>query len=232
VGRWADIVKIRIALTLPLALAVVLLMSKASFADEEAIRVVIATRVFDETTSVPGKGIPPEVLEDAHGIAVIPDVIKVGFIAGGRHGRGVLAVRDEEDKWSLPILVAITGGSFGLQAGAQSIDLILVFRTKKSVENLTRGKFTIGLDAAVAAGPVGKRGEAATDARFKAEIYSYSKTRGLFAGLSLDGSAIHFDEDANEAFYRKKKVRAEDIISGLDIKLPTAAVEFREMLNR
>jgi lipid-binding SYLF domain-containing protein len=225
-------VKIRIALTLPLALAAALLMSKVSFADEEAIRVVIATRIFSETTSLAETGIPPSFLKDAHGIAVIPDVIKVGFIAGARHGRGVLAVRDEEGKWSHPILVSITGGSFGPQIGAQSIDLILVFRTKKSVEHLTRGKFTIGLDAAVAAGPVGKRGEAATDARLKAEIYSYSRTRGLFAGISLDGSAINIDNKANAAFYRKKKVRAEEIISGRDIKLPIAAVEFRETLNR
>jgi len=134
-------------------------------------------------------------------VAIVPDVIKIGFVAGVRRGRGVVIVRDREGDWSLPQFITLTGGSVGWQAGAQATDVVLVFRTKKSVENLLRGKFTIGADAAAAAGPVGRNVEAATDAEFKAEILAYSRSRGLFAGVSLDGSAIQIDEASHIAFY-------------------------------
>jgi hypothetical protein len=128
-------------------------------------------------------------------------MLKGGFVIGVRHGRGVVVAREPNGGWRAPLFISVTGGSIGWQIGVQSTDLILVFRTKKSVDNLMHGKFTIGADAAAAAGPVGREVSAATDAQLKAEILSYSRSRGLFAGISLDGSAISVDDDANAAYY-------------------------------
>ena len=133
--------------------------------------------------AIPGRQIPETLLAEAQGIAIVPNVIKVGFVAGIRWGHGVVMVRDAEGEWSLPQFVTLTGGSVGWQAGVQGTDVVLVFLTKKSVEGLWRGKFTIGADASVAAGPVGHDAAAATDARLRAEILSYSRSRGLFIGL-------------------------------------------------
>jgi lipid-binding SYLF domain-containing protein len=138
---------------------------------------------------------------DAEGIAIVPGLLKGGFVIGVRHGRGVLVVRDESGAWRAPVFITITGGSIGWQAGVQATDVVLVFKTKSSVQGLMNGKFTIGGDVAAAAGPVGRQAQAATDARLKAEIYSYSRSRGLFAGVSLDGSAIQMDPNATAVYY-------------------------------
>ncbi len=138
---------------------------------------------------------------------MIPDVTKIAFFFGGRHGNGVLTVRDTlTSPWSNPVFIALTGGSWGLQAGAQSSDIILVFTTKSGIEGITGGKLTLGADASVAAGPVGRQGSAATDVSL-AEIYSYARTRGLFGGIAVDGSVIAIDKSANEDLYGKKGVR-------------------------
>jgi lipid-binding SYLF domain-containing protein len=126
----------------------------------------------------------------------------------------VLVVRDKQGRFSNPVFITMTGGSFGWQWGVQSTDIVLVFTTPKGVEGINGGKVTLGADASVAAGPVGRQAEAATDASFKAEVYSYSRSRGVFAGLALDGTAITIDDGANAAFYRKPGVAAGDIISG------------------
>ncbi len=160
-----------------------------------------AVTVLDEIMAIPVKRIPRELLADARGVAIVPDVIKVGFIAGVRRGHGVVLIRDETGAWEPPQFVTLTGGSVGWQAGLQATDVILVFKTRRSIEGLMRGKFTLGADAAAAAGPVGRQAAAATDARLKAEIYSYSRARGLFAGVSLDGSALQIDAMANRAYY-------------------------------
>ncbi len=157
--------------------------------------------VLDEALANPARRIPERMLMDAHAVAIIPNVIKIGFIGGVRRGHGVLLVRDRDGEWGLPQFITITGGSVGFQIGAQSSDVILVFRSERSIERLTRGRFTLGADAAVAAGPVGRRVEAATDLQLRAEILSYARSRGLFAGVSLDGSVIEFDRFAHQAFY-------------------------------
>src|SRR5205085_11303913 len=136
-----------------------------------------------------------------HAVAIIPDVIKLGFVVGGQRGHGVVIIRQADGSWRAPMFVTITGGSIGWQVGAQATDFMLVFKTQKSVEGLLRGKFTLGADAAIAAGPVGRRAVAATDAELKAEIYSYSRSRGLFAGVSLEGSALQVDDRANASYY-------------------------------
>ena len=159
-------------------------------------------QVLNEIMEIPAKGIPVALLADAQGIVVIPKMVKGGFVVGVRRGHGVMIVRDEKNAWRPPVFVTVTGGSVGWQIGIQATDLILVFKTPKSIQRLLHGKFTIGADASVAAGPVGREAAAATDAFLDAEIYCYSRSRGLFAGISLDGSAIQIDSGANAQYYR------------------------------
>lgn len=164
--------------------------------------VIGATEVIKEITAIPAKGIPRSLLAEAEGIAIIPDMLKGGFVVGVRHGRGVVVVKDAQGGWTAPTFISITGGSVGWQVGIQATDLVLVFKTKKSVQGLLTGKFTIGADASAAAGPVGRDATVSTDAALKAEIYSYSRSRGLFAGVALDGSALQVDREAAARYYR------------------------------
>ena len=157
--------------------------------------------VFDQIVSLHVKAIPQALLADAGGVAIIPNVIKGGFVVGARHGKGVLLVRDGQALWELPVFISLTGGNIGWQVGIQSTDLILVFKTRKSIEGILNGKLTLGVDAAAAAGPVGRKAAAATDGRLQAEIYSYSRSRGLFAGVSVDGSVLRVEPDLNAAYY-------------------------------
>ena len=149
--------------------------------EEELVRGSIA--VLNENMAIPAQAIPQRMLSDAEGVAIIPKVIKGGFVIGARHGRGTLLVRDQNKGWHAPVFVTLTGGSIGWQVGVQSTDVILVFKTRKSIEGILSQKFTLGVDAAAAAGPVGRQASAATDAQFKAEIYSYARSRGLFLGV-------------------------------------------------
>ncbi|HEX3602649.1 MAG TPA: lipid-binding SYLF domain-containing protein [Steroidobacteraceae bacterium] len=196
-------------------------------------RLLTATEVLEEVRAMPDVRLPDTLLAHAYGIAVIPDVTKVAFIFGGRHGNGVLAVRDKLNApWSNPVFVSLTGGSWGLQAGAQSSDIILVFTTKTGVEGIAGGKLTLGADASVATGPVGRQGSAATDMAFNAEIYSYARTRGLFGGIALDGSVIAIDRSANASFYHKSGVTASEIFSGQSPAPPATAQRFLERLGQ
>src|SRR6266576_3963050 len=177
-------------------------------------RLLMASQVLEELRSSRDQYIPNRLLERAYAIAVIPDMTKIAFFAGGRRGHGVLVVRDKQGHFTSPVFITMTGGSFGWQWGVQSTDIVLVFTTPKGVEGINGGKVTLGADASVAAGPVGRQAEAATDAAFRAEVYSYSRSRGVFAGLALDGTAITIDDRANAAFYRKPAVASGDIIAG------------------
>ena len=168
----------------------------------EATTVRDATNVFDAIMASPMNSIPAHMLRDAHGVAIIPNVLKGSFVVGARHGNGVLLVRDDQGGWHAPVFVTLTGGNVGWQVGIQSSDVILVFKTKKSVDGLLSRKFTLGADAAAAAGPVGRQAAAGTDGRLQAEIYSYSRSRGLFAGVSIDGSVIQVNQLANGSYYR------------------------------
>jgi lipid-binding SYLF domain-containing protein len=177
-------------------------------------RLLVASQVLEELRGQRDQVIPDRLLERAYGIAVIPDLTKVAFFAGGRRGHGVLVVRDRDGRFTSPAFVTMTGGSFGWQWGVQSTDIVLVFTTPKGVEGISGGKLTLGADASVAAGPVGRQASAATDPTFKAEVYSYSRNRGVFAGLALDGTVISVDEDADAAFYKKPGIAASDILGG------------------
>ena len=198
--------------------------------EDETKRVEAATSVLGELMSIPEQGIPASLLKDAYGVVVIPGVIKVGFGIGGRRGHGVMVVR-EKRRWSRLIFVTITGGSIGWQIGAQSTDIILVLKSKRSVDGILDGKFTLGADAAVAAGPVGRQAEAGTDIKLKAEIYSYSRSRGLFAGLSLEGAKLSIKKDANASFYGTDELNARGIIKSGKLKTPAVGRAFVKALE-
>lgn len=202
------IVRSLIVVTLALGCA------QALAAGREEARILTATQVLEELRATPDQSIPDRLLERAYGIAVVPDVAKVAFIAGGRRGKGILVVRDKNGRFTSPVFISLTGGSLGWQAGVQSSDIVLVFTTKAGIEGITDGKLTLGGDASVAAGPVGRQASAGTDANFAAEVYSYSRARGLFAGIALDGTALTIDRRANANFYQKTDASASDIING------------------
>jgi lipid-binding SYLF domain-containing protein len=201
------------------ALALSVASAGAHAQAREEGKLLLASQVLEELRDAGDRSIPNWLLERAYGIAVIPDMTKIAFFAGGRRGNGVLVFRDKDGRFTNPIFVTLTGGSFGFQWGVQSTDIVLVFTTSKSVEGISRGKVTLGGDASVSAGPVGRESSAATDFTFKSEIYSYSRSRGVFAGLAIDGSVMSIDDDENAAFYGKtsygtRGVSASDIASG------------------
>ncbi len=202
------------ALLCAAALFALLPSAFAQTADQsrEDARLITATQVLEELRATPDTNVPDWLMQRAYGVAVIPEVIKGAFIFGGRYGNGALSIRDAAGRFSNPIFITLTGGSVGWQVGATSTDVVLVFATARSVENFARGKFTLGADASVAAGPVGRQGEAA--AGINAEIYSYSRSRGLFAGVALDGTVIAFDRHANDAFYHSDEVTTTEITGG------------------
>lgn len=177
-------------------------------------RLLMATEVLDEVRSQRDSAIPDRLLDRAYGIVVVPSVTKLAFIGGGRWGKGAMVVRDKDGRFTNPVFVTLAGASLGWQWGGSSTDIVLVFTTKAGIEGITGGKLTLGADAAVAAGPVGRTASAATDQNFAAEVYSYSRSRGLFAGVALDGTSISVDRKANSHFYKKKGVMASDIING------------------
>lgn len=201
-------------------------------ASKQEAKVNDAIDVLDEIMAIPEKGIPPSLLNNAEGIAIIPGVIKAGFIVGGRHGKGILVVHNKNGEWSNPTFVSFTGGSIGWQIGAQSADIILVFRTKRSVDNLMKGKFTLGVDASIAVGPVGRQVEAGTDIELKAEIVSYSRSRGLFAGFSVEGASLQIDDEANWAFYNRGGVSTRDIFENKNIRVPSIVKRLQETLSK
>ena len=204
-----QLLSLRALLLLPL---LALLPEAAAVAQSrEDARLITATQVLEELRATPDQNIPAWLLDRAYGVAVIPDVLKGAFIFGGRHGSGALVVRDSAGRFSNPVFLSLTGGSWGFQIGAQSTDIVLVFASRRSVENFARGDFTLGVGGSVAAGPVGRSGEAA--AGITSEVYSYSRNRGLFAGVQLDGTALVFDRKANRNFYGHD-VTTDDILGG------------------
>lgn len=212
---------------------VTLMMATLSVAAErQDARLLTATQVLDELARIPDQNIPGWLLERAHAVAVVPDVIKVGLGIGGRRGKGALVVRKDNGEWSNPIFVNLTGGSFGFQVGVQSTDVVLVFTSRQSIEGIVGGKVTLGADASVAAGPVGRQSSAATDIGLTAQVYSYSRASGLFAGVALDGSAITIDHRSNEQFYGRSGVLASEIIRNDAAAAPATAHNFVAALQR
>jgi lipid-binding SYLF domain-containing protein len=205
---------------------------KDSSPADEIKRVDDSIRVLQEMTAEADKSIPVKLLNESVGIAILPNVIKAAYIIGGRHGNGVLLIREKDGRWSNPVFLSITGGSFGWQLGVQSADIILVFRTPRSIDNIKKGKFTLGADVGVAAGPLGRTAEASTDVEMKAEIYSYSRSRGLYAGLSVQGASLHVDAKADQNFYGVDKVSAQAIFEGKVGDVPEAAGRLQAALEK
>jgi lipid-binding SYLF domain-containing protein len=212
-----------------IALAVSAMQVHAQAREEGQL--LMATQILEELSATPDTFIPDRLLDRAYAIAVVPDVTKVAFIAGGRRGSGAMVVRDKNGRFSNPVFISLTGGSFGWQAGVQSTDVVLVFTTRTGVEGITGGKVTLGADASVAAGPVGRQASIATDANFSAEVYSYSRNRGLFAGIALDGSVLSIDRSSNAEFYRKPGVTATDIMDGSVTTTDSSAQRFLAAIN-
>jgi lipid-binding SYLF domain-containing protein len=198
-----------IALVTVIALSPVL---RARQESEEAKRVRDAAAIFGEIMAAEDKAIPGAILEKAAGIAIFPSTLRAGFVVGGTRGRGIISARND-GRWSAPAFMTLTGGSFGLQIGGQAADIILVINDRRGVENLVANQFKLGADAAVAAGPVGRDAEAATDLQLRAQILSYSRARGLFAGVTINGSTVRQDRDANERFYGKR-LETKEIVFG------------------
>lgn len=190
---------VRLLLAATLALSLATTAAHAGPREDERAR--NAVRVLTEVQAIPENAIPDKLLDEARAIVVVPDTIKAGLVIGGRRGHGVMAVKSPDGTWSQPAFVTLTGGSIGFQAGVQSADVVLVFRNDRSLDSIVNGKITLGADAGVAAGPMGRNAATATDGQLKAEIWSWSRARGLFAGVALDGAVLSIDDEANQAVY-------------------------------
>lgn len=200
--------------------------------EDEVKRVTEATMVLEEIMEAADKAVPRAIMEKAEGIAVFPSMIKGGLMLGAQHGRGILSVRDKKTGgWSSPAFLSITGGSFGAQIGVQSIDLVLVVNGQRGLEQLVKNQFKIGADASAAAGPVGRDASASTDLQMRAQILSYSRSRGLFAGVTLNGSTIRQDGDANERFYGTAYRTGQIVFDGMGSS-PDAANAWKETLAK
>ncbi len=200
-------------------------------ATREEKRVSDAADVLDQLARIPEKSIPPSLLSRAYGVAVIPNVIRAAFWVGASRGKGVIVVRQDDNSWSNPAFVTITAGSLGWQIGADSTDIILVFKTRKGVDGIANGKMTLGATASVAAGPVGRNTSASTDMQFKAEVYSYSRSRGLFAGVALEGAGVTMDRKANAAYYGSTSMTPEAIFASSPSIAPDTANTFVQVLT-
>jgi lipid-binding SYLF domain-containing protein len=211
-----------------------LLISSVSSAagTRQDARLMTATQVLGEMQASADQNVPHWLLERAYAVAVVPGVIKVGLGLGGRRGSGVLVVRKDNGHWTNPVFVNLTGGSFGFQIGVQSSDILLVFTTRQSTEGIVGGKVTLGADASVAAGPVGRQTAAATDIGLTAQVYTYSRAQGLFAGVALDGSAVTIDRKSNAAYYNQPGILASEIIAGNTNTPPDSTREFVAALDK
>lgn len=198
-------------------------------ASELDIRVDTATQILQDLKNIPENAIPPALMNRAYAVAVIPSVVKAGFIVGGTYGRGIVVARRADGQWSNPVFVQLTQASLGFQAGLQSTDLILVFKTQRALDGLSRGKITLGADASIAAGPVGRQATASTDLQMQSEIYSYARSRGFFAGVSLQGGALAIDRKANGAYYQGESSAAR-ILADASIPGRPSARRFVETL--
>ncbi len=217
-------------LALLLALFAVL---PASAADDpsDAQRTQMALKVLRDIQAMPESAIPDRLFDEAQGILVVPDTLKIGFVFGGRRGHGLLSVRNPDGTWSNPVYVRLTGGSVGFQIGVSKSDVVMVFRTRQGLNDITAGKLTLGAGASVAAGPVGRDAAAGTDQQFKADIWSWSRARGLYAGVAFDGAVIAIDDDANQRMYGAGATPRMIFEHRTPVRPPNVIVDFRDALE-
>ena len=200
---------------------------------KEADRLSAAATAFQEIMDTPDNSIPTDLLERSECIAIIPSMKKGGFILGGRYGKGVVTCRQDQGKgpWGAPAMIALGGGSFGLQIGVAAVDVVMLVMHRDGIDSLLRNKFTIGGDISAAAGPVGRAGTAETDAYMKAKILSYSRSRGVFAGLELKGAVLQQDRDGNQNLYGKP-VGAKDLLISAQEPVPNDAKPLIDVLTK
>lgn len=191
---------------------------------EEVKRIRKATEVINEIMATPDKGIPKDVLASSKCVAVVPSMMKAGFIVGGRYGKGVATCRTASGKWSAPAPFTIAGGDWGLQIGGEAIDLVMLVMNDKGMRNLLASKFKIGADASAAAGPIGRHAEGSTDWKMRSEVLTYSRARGAFAGVTLNGAVIKQDDDETRILYGRL-VPFADVLTG-KVPVPRGAEEF------
>jgi len=204
--------------------------SAAPLKSSAAERVTEAAMTLREIHAVPDKDIPQELWEKAACVIVIPSLKKAAFIIGGEYGKGLMSCR-EKGAWSAPIFMELGKGSWGLQAGAESVDLVMLVMNEGGVNKLLNNKVSLGADASVAGGPVGRTAHASTDAQLKAEILSYSRAQGLFAGIDVSGGVLKPDTDDNEELYGKS-VSPHDVVMGGTVKVPAEVKAFMDALKR
>jgi lipid-binding SYLF domain-containing protein len=218
--------------TLALTVSLFTLASGLLLADKATDeRLANAAKAFEEIMAVPDKGIPGSVLNKAECVVVVPGMKKGGFIVGGSFGRGAVSCRNKDKAgWGAPAMVELGGGSVGFQIGAEATDVVMLIMNREGIDSLLKSKFTLGGDASVAAGPVGREATAETDAAMKAKILSYSRSKGVFGGVSLQGTTLHQDEDAIKAVYGKQ-LNASDILNGT-MPSPPAATQLNQVLTK
>jgi SH3 domain-containing YSC84-like protein 1 len=213
-----------------LSLAVGIVGTAAAQSTKESKRILEAASVLKEIHAVPDKDIPQDLWDKAECVMVIPSLKKAAFVFGGEYGKGLMSCR-HDGAWGAPIFMQLGKGSWGLQIGAQSIDLVLLVMNQAGAEKLLRNKVSLGAEASIAGGPVGRDARAATDAQLQAEILSYSRTQGLFAGINLSGGVIQSDEDDNQDLYGSNFNAKEVLMSG-SVKPPAVTEPFMEALKR
>lgn len=196
----------------------------------EARKVDDAVEVFQAFVSLPEKQVPRELMKTTYALGIFPDVQKASFVIGGQRGSGVLLTRRGDGSWSLPLFITLSGASVGWQAGIQSSDILLFFRTKRSVDSVLRGKYTLGVTASVAAGAMGREAGAVTDTDMKAEIYSYARSRGIFAGVGIQGVSMEVDLDAASRYYGRDISSPEEILRKDGLTEPTSALSLRKAI--
>ncbi len=207
-----------------LLLSFFFLFSTVQAQNKQEQKLDASTRVLQEFGKM-RESIPKQLLQKTEGIIIIPGLINAGFVIGGKRGKGIAMVKNENGTWSNPVFLTMTGGSLGFQAGIQSVDLVLVFLNKTSLLEIGKSSFTLGGDISVAAGPVGRTSSAGTDSKLESEVYSYSRSKGLFAGISLSGSSLDIDQSANNTFYGDED-DANEIFSN---KKPSTASEVKTL---
>lgn len=203
-------IRMGVAAVLSLVMTTSLAWSVAAYAKDDddaakaADRIEKARTAYEELVNSPDKGVPDYLLKNCKAIAIFPGVLKAAVGVGGRHGHGVVMTRGSNGEWSPPAFLTMTGGSWGLQLGVDKTDVVLFFMTDKSLNSLLSSKTTLGAGAGIAAGPIGRNAEASTDLKLNAEIYSYARSKGLYAGIALNGARVSPDKEANEEFYGQK----------------------------
>jgi len=215
-------------LTVALVIAIALNPDSGIAQKKEISKIEDATNVLSDIQRMKDK-IPDQLFEQSEGIIIIPKMLNAGLGIGGKRGKGIAIAKQADGSWSDPSFITLTGGSFGLQAGVQSVDLILFFKHSSNMLKIGKSNFTIGGDMSATAGPVGRSATAGTDFKLQSEIYSYSRSRGLFAGISLNGASLKIDKNANEDFYHKKR-EASAILSNATPDLPVVD-SLRNLLN-